>query len=175
MAICIGDSITKKKFNSYTDNEIKEIDLSKEFKNLVVLIFYPLDFTFVCPTEILGFSRQKDLFLKENARLFLISCDSVYSHKGWMDPSAAGNISENTLPMLSDAGGHLSRELGFFIEEEGRCRRATVILENGKIVYKLVHADPIGRSSSEILRVIKAINFHKKHGNVCPLDWDAGK
>ncbi|KAI5192737.1 hypothetical protein NEMIN01_2182 [Nematocida minor] len=173
MVLCIGDSIKKTVFKCYSEQEIKEIDISAYFDKLVILVFYPLDFTFVCPTEILGFSKNKELFQKEGAVVLLISCDSVYSHKAWMETTSPGNISENTLPLLSDASGELSRSLGIFVEEEGRSRRATIILQDGKIIYKLVHADPIGRSSLEALRVIKAINFHTKYGDVCPLDWDS--
>ncbi|KAH9387478.1 peroxiredoxin 2/4, partial [Nematocida major] len=154
MGACIGDKIEKTRFTAYSNGEIKEVDISACKNKLVVLVFYPRDFTFVCPTEILGFSKDQDLFSQEKASIFLISCDSVYSHQGWMCTNAPGNISENTLPLLSDAGGALSSELGIYIAGEGRSKRATIILDEGRIIYKLIHADPIGRSSSETLRVV---------------------
>lgn len=153
--------------------EFRRISLEeKEYEGkLVVLVFYPLDFTFVCPTEILGFSRERESFEKENAKILLVSCDSIYSHRAWMQMKEGG-IQENTLPMLSDPTGKFCKLLGVYNKEDGRPQRATVILEDGKVIYHLTHADPIGRSSQELLRVIRAINFNKKHGAICPLDWN---
>ncbi|OAG29497.1 peroxiredoxin (alkyl hydroperoxide reductase subunit C) [Nematocida displodere] len=167
----IGQSIGEFKLQAYVDGKIVEIDLSAYGKKTVVLVFYPLDFTFVCPTEIIGFSKCRKSFEEEGTDILLISCDSVYSHKAWAEMKNGG-IFENTLPLLSDKSGQLSRHLGIYLEEEGFSHRATIIAQDGVVVYEVIHADPIGRSSRETLRVVKALKFNQKNGAVCPFEWD---
>lgn len=159
---------------AYYKNDFVDINLKKYFSRGVILLFYPLDFTFVCPTEITGFNKKQDEFEKEGFSIVLVSCDSIYSHKAWAN-AKDGGIYGNTLPMLSDAGGNLSRSLGIYIENEGRSCRSTIIAYQGTIIYELVHNDLIGRSLSETLRVVKAYNFTRKNGQVCPLDWEEKK
>ncbi|KAI5172780.1 peroxiredoxin 1 [Nematocida sp. LUAm3] len=169
----ISHSVMQQEIQVYLpgpNEEFKRLSLEEYSDKLIVLVFYPLDFTFVCPTEILGYSEERSKLEEENAKLFLVSCDSVYAHKAWSHMK--GGIEENTLPMLSDPTGSLCKALGVYNEQEGRPKRATVILDSQKVVYHLTHSDPIGRSTQELLRVLKAINFNKKHGAICPLNWE---
>ncbi|KAI5192854.1 peroxiredoxin 2/4 [Nematocida sp. AWRm77] len=158
--------------SGYVNGEItNEVGIQTDSGKTLVFIFYPYDFTFVCPTEIKGFNAMKEEFEKEGAEVLLVSCDSAYSHKAWCEDKEGG-IFGNTLPMLSDMNGALSKKLGIYVKKEGRPCRATFIVQNGVVVYEVVHADPIGRSSKEVLRVLKALNFQKCNGGVCPLDWE---
>lgn len=150
---------------------INEVDIGLDSGKTQIFVFYPYDFTFVCPTEIKGFNCMKEEFEKEGAEVFLVSCDSVYSHKAWCEDKEGG-IYGTTLPMLSDMNGSLSKKLRIYVKKEGRPCRATFIVQNGVIVYEVVHSDAIGRSSKEVLRVLKALNFQRHNGGVCPLDWE---
>lgn len=169
----VGKDLPEFSLSAYRDGKFTTIS-SREYKDkILVLVFYPRDFTFVCPTEILGFSEAAGEFAKEGAEILLASCDSQFAHRAWSRDSEAG-IGANKLPMLSDVGGRLSRALGIYVEEEGMSQRAAFIADKGTVVYELVHCAAIGRSTDEILRVVKALNFTKKHGDVCPVNWKAG-
>ncbi|KAI5184281.1 peroxiredoxin 2/4 [Nematocida homosporus] len=167
----LGLALPRLSLSAYCCGEFKQVNLEDYLGQTLILVFYPLDFTFVCPTEIIGFSKARSEFSKVGAEVLLVSCDSVYSHKAWAERKDGG-IYGHGLPMLSDCNGGLSRAFGIYKEDEGRSYRATIILKNGVVVYELVHADPIGRSTKEILRVVKALKFNEEHGDICPLDWN---
>ncbi|KAI5180440.1 peroxiredoxin 1 [Nematocida sp. AWRm80] len=158
------------KLLAWANNEMTTVNLEDYADKLVVLIFYPYDFTYVCPTEIIGFSNMKDQFEEVGAHLLFISCDSVYSHQAWA-LNKEGGIYGNTIPMLADTSGKLSKYFDIYLKKEGRSRRATFIVDNNTVVYELVHSDSIGRSSEETLRVISALKFSKENGSICPLNW----
>lgn len=170
----IGKELPELSLEAYSRQEIVDVDLSKYREKTLVLVFYPLDFTFVCPTEILAFSRIRKQIEEEGAEIFLVSSDSVYAHKAWSEMEEGG-IRENTIPLISDPTGNLSKCFGVYLEEEGRPLRATVILEKGAVVYQVVHRDNIGRSTTETLRVLRALNFSRENKNICPIDWDAAQ
>lgn len=170
----IGKELPELILKAYSEKEIVDVDISKYKKKMLVLVFYPLDFTFVCPTEILAFSRIREQIEEEGAKILLVSSDSVYAHKAWSEMEEGG-IKENTIPLVSDPTGTLSKCFGVYVEAEGRPLRATVILENGVVVYQVVHRDDIGRSTTETLRVLRALNFSRNHKDICPIDWDAAK
>jgi len=167
----VGEKLPELELLVYTAGKIEQVHLNEYKTGTVVFIFYPMDFTFVCPTEISGFNVLREEFEKEGAKIVLVSCDSVYSHKVWAE-MREGGIFGTALPMASDKNGKFASLLGIYMEREGRSRRATFIADNGKIVYEVVHDDPIGRSAIELMRVVRAINFHKKNGDICPLDWN---
>lgn len=169
----VGKKCPEFSLPAYHDGKFTTVS-DKDYKSkILVLVFYPYDFTFVCPTEITGFSDMAEAMEKENAYIVFASCDSKFSHRAWCEKEDGG-ISGNRLPMLSDTGGGLSQRLGLYIEEMGASQRATVIVDSGTVVYEAVHAASVGRSSEEVLRVVRALNFTKKHGVVCPLDWQPG-
>lgn len=158
----------------FVNNEIKKIRLS-DFKGrrYLVLAFYPLDFTFVCPTELNSLSDNIEEFEKRNTTVLLISKDSVYSHKAWASiPRINGGVEGVKLPMVSDVCGKLSKQFGLYDEENDFTKRATVILDKDlNMYYYCVHHDMIGRSIEELLRVVDAMDNVIKFGETCPMNW----
>lgn len=132
----------------------------------VVLFFWPLDFTFVCPTEVTAFSRRINEFRDLGAEVLGASTDSKFTHLAWTEK--IGNIN---YPMLSDITKEISREYGVLIEEEGIALRGLFIIDpDGIVRYQVVHDLNVGRNVDEILRVIKALQT----GELCPVDWTEG-
>jgi len=132
----------------------------------VVLFFYPLDFTFVCPTEILEFSRRNGEFEEAGAQILSVSVDSKYSHLAWQ--KEIGGIA---YPMLSDITKRVSAQYGVLLEDEGVALRGLFVIDpEGVVRYELVHDLSVGRSVSETLRVLKALQT----GELCPVDWQPG-
>lgn len=133
----------------------------------VVMFFYPLDFTFVWPTEITGFSKKADEFKKLNTEVLSISTDSEHSHKAWIN----SDLGKVNFPMASDRTRTVSKDYGVLIEEEGIALRGLFIIDpEGMIRYSVVHDLGIGRSVDETLRVLKALQT----GGLCPIDWEEG-
>jgi alkyl hydroperoxide reductase subunit AhpC len=139
-----------------------------------VLLFYPLDFTFVCPTEIVQFSKMEDEFRRNNTEIIFISGDSVYSHLAWNKLSVeAGGIGNVPFYMASDLKHSISSQFNLFNHNSGTVMRSTVILNKDlQVLHISANIDPIGRSTKEILRLIKAFEFQSKHAGVCPVDFE---
>ena len=159
------------------DGSFKDIKLSDYKGKWVVLFFYPLDFTFVCPTEILAFSDAKAEFDKVGAQVIGVSVDSHFTHLAWtqMDRKEGG-LSGLTYPLVADLNKSIARDYGVLIEEAGIALRGLFIINpEGKVAAATVHDLPVGRSTDETLRVIKAFQFVAKHGEVCPANWSEGK
>jgi alkyl hydroperoxide reductase subunit AhpC len=159
------------------DGSFKDIKLSDYKGKWVVLFFYPLDFTFVCPTEILAFSDAKAEFDKVGAQVLGVSVDSHFTHLAWtqMDRKEGG-LSGLTYPLVADLNKSIARDYGVLIEEAGIALRGLFIINpEGKVAAATVHDLPVGRSTDETLRVIKAFQFVAKHGEVCPANWSEGK
>lgn len=161
------------KYKAFVDGEIREVSLQDYAGRYVVLVFYPLDFTFVCPTEINRISDLKEEFQKRNAVVLLVSCDSVYTHKAWsLTPRGSNGIEGVAWPMVWDARRELCNQFGMFDDESGHPMRGTVILSKDlsvKHVSANYHA--IGRSVDEILRMLDALAFNDEHGEICPVEW----
>lgn len=148
--------------------DFKKISLSDYKGKWVVLFFYPLDFTFVCPTEILEFSKRDEEFKKMNAVVIGASVDSKHSHKAWINAS----LGELRYPLASDMNRDVSRKYGALIEDSGFTTRATFIIDpEGVMQYALYHNTNVGRSVSETLRVLEALQT----GDRCPVDWKKGE
>ena len=146
--------------------EFNTVRLSDYKGKWLVLFYYPLDWTFVCPTEIREFSRRLDEFRKEGAEIASISVDSKYSHLAWQK-----EIGQIAYPMLSDITKEVSRRYGVLIEEQGIALRGLFLIDpEGIVRYELVHDLSVGRSVDETLRVLKAL----KTGELCPIDWEPG-
>jgi peroxiredoxin 2/4 len=132
----------------------------------VVLFFYPLDFTFVCPTEILEFSKRSAEFDAAGAQILAVSVDSKYSHLAWQ--REIGGI---TYPMLADITKRVSQHYGVLLPQEGHSLRGLFIIDpEGIVRYELIHDLSVGRSVSETLRVLQALQT----GELCPVDWQPG-
>ncbi len=150
------------------NGEFRKVSLQEFRGKWVVLFFYPLDFTSVCPTEIQGFSRKEADFKKLNAVVLGASVDSKHSHKAWI----GGTLGSITFPLLSDLNRELSRNYGALIETSGHSTRATFIIDpEGVMQYALYHNTNVGRSVDETLRVLDALQTGEK----CPIEWKKGE
>lgn len=140
----------------------------KDYKGeWLVLFFYPLDFTFIWPTEIRSFSERYDEFEKLNAKVLGVSTDSEHSHKAWIN----GDLGKLNFPLGSDKTRKTAEDYGVLIEEEGIALRGLFIIDpEGTVQYSVVHNNDVGRSTDEVLRVLKAIQT----GGLCPMNWDEG-
>lgn len=169
----IGQMAPQFKAPAFIDGQIKELSLSDYKGKWVVLFFYPLDFTFVCPTEILEFNKNAEEFKKKNAQLIGASIDSVYSHKAWCDlPSDKGGIGKLNFPMISDITKKISQDYGILLEDKGISLRGTFIIDGeGKVRAATIHDLQVGRSVEETLRVLTAFQT----GELCPVGWTPGK
>ena len=132
----------------------------------LVLFFYPLDFTFVCPTEITGFSKRFEEFRALNAEVLGGSTDSIHSHKAWLK-----ELGDLNYPLFSDMNRTTSADYGVLLEEKGVTLRGTFIIDpDGILRYALYHDLGVGRSVTETLRVLKALQT----GELCPVEWTQG-
>jgi len=142
-----------------------------------VLFFYPLDFTFVCPSELIALHHRMDAFRERKTKVVAISIDSVYTHAAWRNtPHNLGGIGMVDFPLVADLDHSICKY--YHIEHSEACvaLRATIIVDKtGMVRAQHTHDLPIGRNIDEIIRVIDAIQFHREHGEVCPAGWQKGK
>ncbi|MFN3198138.1 MAG: peroxiredoxin [Bradymonadia bacterium] len=159
------------------DGEFADVTLSKyaEQGKWVVLFFYPLDFTFVCPTEILAFSGAAEKFKAANAEVLGVSVDSQFTHLAWINtPRSEGGLGELNIPLVSDLNKTIARDYGVLLEGGVALRGLFLIDPKGQLRYQVVHDLGVGRSVDETLRVLKAFQHVDETGNVCPANWDEG-
>lgn len=156
--------------------EFKEIKLLDYKGKWVVLFFYPLDFTFVCPTEITAFSDSYAKFKELNCEILGCSVDSHFSHLAWINtPRSEGGLGELNYPLISDLNKQVARDYGVLLENAGLALRGTFIVNpEGVVQYQVVHDLGIGRNVEETLRVLEAIQTNAKTGEVCPANWNRG-
>lgn len=173
--IKIGQPIPNLEFETYHRERFRKVRFSDYRKKWLVLLFYPADFTFVCPTELAEAALNYKEFKKLGAEIISVSTDTVFSHKAWHDHSPM--IKKINYPMAADPTGKICREFGTYLEEEGISLRATVIIDpEGTVKAYEIHDNSIGRSTEEILRKLKAAIYTREHkGEVCPVSWQPGK
>ncbi|GFS56670.1 peroxiredoxin 1 [Nephila pilipes] len=154
----------------------KNIKLSDYKGKYLVLFFYPLDFTFVCPTEIIAFSERAEEFRKINCEVVACSTDSHFSHLAWINtPRKEGGLGKMNIPLLSDKSCVISRAYGVYKEDAGISFRGLFIIDgDGKLRQITINDLPVGRSVDETLRLVQAFQFTDKHGEVCPAGWKPG-
>jgi peroxiredoxin (alkyl hydroperoxide reductase subunit C) len=171
----IGERVTDFEVEAFHNEEIKKIRLSDYAGKWVVLLFYPADFTFVCPTELAEAADYYPAFQQLGAEVMSVSTDTAFVHKAWHDQSPA--IRKIQYPMLADPAGNLCREFGTYIESQGLSWRGTFIIDPDRILRSAdIHDNSIGRSSEEILRRLQAAVFVREHqGEVCPASWRPGQ
>jgi alkyl hydroperoxide reductase subunit AhpC len=168
MSIQVGQIAPDFELDAVVGKEFKKVKLSDYRGKWVVLFFYPLDFTFVCPTEIKGFSERYQDFADAGAVILGGSVDSLYSHLAWINHE----LGELNYPLFSDMTKQVSRDYGILKEDLGAALRGLFIINpEGVLQYQLVHDLSVGRSVSETLRVLKALQT----GENCPVDWEPGK
>jgi peroxiredoxin (alkyl hydroperoxide reductase subunit C) len=158
------------------DNSISEFTLSSLRGKYVVLFFYPLDFTFVCPTEILAFDRANHVLKAKNAVLVGVSVDSEFTHHAWRQtPVEKGGIGSISYPLVSDLNKRISRDYGVLLDESVALRGLFLIDTHGIVRHELINDLPLGRSVDETLRILDALQFTEEHGEVCPANWKQGE
>lgn len=157
------------------DGEFKEISLSDYRGKYLVLFFYPLDFTFVCPTEIIAFSDRVEEFKKINCEVVACSTDSHFSHLAWTNVSRReGGLGKMDIPLLADKSMEVSRSYGV-LREDGVAFRGLFIIDDKQVLRQMTVNDlPVGRDVDETLRLVQAFQFTDKHGEVCPAGWKPG-
>ena len=158
------------------DQEFKEISLSQYRGKYVVLFFYPLDFTFVCPTEITAFSDRYADFSSKNCEILGVSVDSKYSHLAWIQtPRNQGGIGDINYPLVAD----LNKEIGTafnILDDEGKALRGLYLIDpDGVIVHATINNLPVGRNVDETLRLLQAFQYVQSNPDeVCPANWTPG-
>ena len=163
----VGQSAPEFTLQGVLNGKVSNYSLAKQKSKWTVIFFYPLDFTFICPTEITEFSKKDGDFKSLNAQVLGVSIDSVFSHKAWLK-----DLGKLNYPLLSDITKEVSRKYGVLLEDKGIALRGTFIIDpEGKIKYQLVHDLGVGRSVEEILRVLNALQT----GELCPVEWKPGK
>ena len=158
------------------DNQIKELTLSSYRGKYVVLFFYPLDFTFVCPSEILAFNKAVKAFEKKGAVVLGVSVDSQYTHFAWRQtPVEKGGIGEISFPLVADLDKKIARAYDVLLNDAVALRGLFLIDQKGIVRHQLVNDLPIGRNVEEAVRTLDALKFHEEHGDVCPANWKEGE
>ena len=158
------------------DGTISDLTLTDLRGKYVVLFFYPLDFTFVCPSEILAFNKKVDEFQARNAQLIGVSVDSVYSHFAWRQtPVNQGGIGEIQFPLVADLDKSIARNYGVLIDDKVALRGLFLIDTRGVIRHAVINDLPLGRNVDEALRMLDALQFTEEHGEVCPANWHKGE
>lgn len=159
------------------NNEIKDITLSSFTKGkYAVVFFYPLDFTFVCPSELIAFDHRLEEFKKRNVEVIGVSIDSQFTHLAWKNtPVNAGGIGQVGYAMVADIKHEICR--AYDVESEGGVayRGSFLIDRDGVVRHQVVNDLPLGRDIDEMLRVVDALQFTEEHGEVCPAGWNKGK
>ena len=152
-----------------------EFTLSQFRGKYVLLFFYPLDFTFVCPTEIIAFSDRVDEFEKLGVQVIGASIDSHFSHLAWRNlPRNQGGIGDIKYPLIADLNKQVARDYDVLLDGGVALRGTFLIDKEGVVRHQVVNDLPLGRSVDEALRMVKALQYFEKNGEVCPADWQEG-
>ena len=166
----MADDSTEAEFNLH-----KFID--KSDNRATILFFYPLDFTFVCPTELLSFENRIEEFSKLDVSVISVSVDSPFVHKAWRNtPINQGGIGRVKYPMVSDMNHDIAKKYGVYLPSASVALRGLFLIDSNKVIrHMLVNDLPLGRSIDEVLRMINALIFFEENGEVCPAGWQKGK
>jgi len=158
------------------NGEFVDIKLSDYKGKYLVLFFYPMDFTFVCPTEIIAFSDRVDEFRSIGCEVACASVDSEFTHLAWTERSRKeGGLGQMKIPMIADLTKQISRDYGILLEDQGVSLRGLFIIDGKGILRQATVNDlPVGRSVDETLRLVQAFQFTDEHGEVCPAGWKPG-
>lgn len=174
MKTIINSKLPEFRVQSYHKNDFKTVTSADLAGKWSILFFYPADFTFVCPTELVDMADKYAEFQKMGVEIYSVSTDTHFTHKAWHDTSES--IKKINYPMLADPTGNLSRSLGVYIEEEGMAYRGTFLIDpDGNIKLAEIHDNGIGRNAEELMRKVQAAQFIRNNPNeVCPAKWKPG-
>jgi len=178
MAVLVGKEAPDFTEDAAVGQKVEKITLSSfRDKKYVVLFFYPLDFTFVCPTELHAFQDALKEFESRNATVIGCSVDSAHSHMAWLRTSKnEGGIQGITYPIIADLNKRVSRGFDVLDEAAGITYRASFVIDRkGVVQAQVVHHRPIGRNVDEVLRLLDALQYSEEHGEVCPANWHKGE
>lgn len=149
---------------------------SYQGKSYVVLFFWPLDFTFVCPSELIAFDHRLDKFKKKGVEVVGVSVDSHFTHLAWKNtPIDKGGIGKVGYPMVADLTKSISRDYDVLVNDAVALRGSFLIDKAGVVRHQVVNDLPLGRNIDEMLRMVDALQFTEQHGEVCPAGWQEGK
>ncbi|MEX1012997.1 MAG: peroxiredoxin [Waddliaceae bacterium] len=178
MGVLVGKPAPKFNAKAVVGNKIVDnFNLDQFEGKYVVLFFYPLDFTFVCPTELHAFQEKLAEFEKRNATVIACSVDSCYSHYAWLNTKKTnGGIEGITYPIISDINKDIARSYDVLHADEGVAFRGLFLIDmKGVVRHQIVNDLPLGRSVDEALRILDALNFFETNGEVCPANWNNGE
>lgn len=159
------------------DGQFKEVSLSDYLGKNVLLFFWPLDFTFVCPTEIVAFSAAVEKFAQRNTVILGVSTDSHFTHLAWQQVNRKdGGVGKVNYPMIADLNHEISWKYNVLIEDMGIALRGLFLIDTkGVIRHMLINDLPLGRSVPEALRMVDALIYFEENGEVCPANWKPGE
>jgi peroxiredoxin 2/4 len=153
----------------------KSLDELRDGKHAVIF-FYPLDFTFVCPTEIIAFDKKLDEFKKRDCAVIGVSVDSQFTHLAWKNtPLDKGGIGNVQYPLVADLSKQIARDYGVLFNDAVALRGLFILDKDGIVRHAIVNDLPLGRSVDEAIRMVDALQYHEKHGEVCPANWKEGE
>ncbi len=177
MSVLVGKQAPDFKATAVIGGDFKEISLSEFRGKNVLLFFYPLDFTFVCPTELHAFQEKLEDFKKANTEVLGVSIDSQFSHLAWLNtPKAQGGIEGIKYPLVADTLKTISRDYDVLKTDAGIAYRGAFLIDpKGVVRHQTVNDLPLGRNIDEFLRLVDALAFHEEHGEVCPANWMKGE
>lgn len=161
----------------FGNNEIKELKLSDYKGKPVVLFFYPLDFTFVCPSELIAFDHRLEEFTKRGVEVIGVSIDSQFTHLAWKNtPVNNGGIGQVGYPLVADIKHDICKAYDVELEGAGVALRGSFLIDkSGVVMHQVVNMLPLGRNIDEMLRMVDALQFFEENGEVCPAGWAKGK
>lgn len=158
------------------DGSFSELSLESYRGKYVVLFFYPLDFTFVCPSEIIAFDNHLAEFKERGAEVIGVSVDSHFSHWAWRNTAVEnGGIGPIGYPLVADITKSIARDYDVLLNDSVAFRGLFLIDKEGKVRHQIVNDLPLGRNVEEAIRMVDALAFHEEHGEVCPANWAKGK
>jgi peroxiredoxin (alkyl hydroperoxide reductase subunit C) len=177
MSVLVG-----KQAPDFTASAVVNGDFNDNFKlsdfrgKYVLLFFYPLDFTFVCPTELHAFQEKLDTFKKLNCEVIGCSVDSKFSHHAWLNtPKTSGGIAGVRYPLVADINKTIARDYDVLITQDGVALRGAFLIDKkGVVRQQTVNDLPLGRNVDEFVRLLEALQFSEEHGEVCPANWHKG-
>ena len=178
MAVLVGREAPDFKAQAVMpDGSFQELSLSSLRGKYVVLFFYPLDFTFVCPSEIIAFDNHLGEFKERGCEVVGVSVDSHYTHHAWRNtPVDKGGIGAIEYPLVADLTKSISQDYDVLTPDGAVAFRGLFLIDKeGVVRHQIVNDLPLGRNVSEALRMVDALQFHEQHGEVCPANWSKGK
>ena len=176
MAVLVGREAPNFSATAVFGDDFKEIHLSDYRGKYVLLFFYPLDFTFVCPTELHAFQARMEEFKHRDVEVLACSVDSQFSHQAWLKtPKSEGGIEGISYGIISDLGGNIAREFDVLNPDNVAYRGLFLIDQEGIVRHQLVNDTPLGRNVEEAVRMVDALQHYEKYGENSPADWNSGQ